>query len=391
MPLFKMLRASTSISSVLCLSALGLAVQAMQAQASPNETLKSPQVLADRHVTFSIYAPKASTVTLTGDWIERGTPPLQLSKDAQGVWSVTTGPLDAGFYSYSFNVDGVHTLDPKNYWYKPGINPPDTQFEVPGPGAKFADDLDVPHGAVSEVWYHSRSVDRNRSMRIYTPPGYESGSQRYPVLYLLHGGGDDDSAWTDVGRINFILDNLIAQGKAKPMIVVMPNGFVRDEAGNLPGHDDRLNPTRNSPPLEKDLLGDIMPLVEKGYRLAPGSQNRALAGLAVGGDQTVWIAMQHPQLFAYVAAFSAGLNLKRDPDFEARNAAFLNDPAKVNGEIKHFWIVYGATDLNPGTVKALSTELTKHGIHNELRESPGGHTWINWRHWIADILPEMFQ
>ena len=365
--------------------------QGAQNPVNPNADLKSPEVLPDGRVTFRIYAPKATAVTITGDWIDRGAAALTLSKDDQGVWTGTAGPLAADIYSYSFTVDGVRTLDPKNTWLKPAINPPDMQFVVPGPGIQFANDLDVPHGEVHTVWYHSHSVGTERRMHIYTPPGYGTGTEKYPVLYLLHGGGDDDEAWTAVGRLNFILDNLIAQGKAKPMIVVMPNGFVRGHDGELPPLAARLIPAKNAPPLEMDLLGDIIPRVEKNYRVAAGSQNRALAGLAVGGSQTLWIAALHPDKFGYVGVFSSGLDKERDPDFETRNAEFLKNPAKVNAEIKHFWIVYGAVDINPKAEKDLSAELTKYAIHNELKESPGGHTWINWRRWLADILPQMFQ
>jgi enterochelin esterase family protein len=365
--------------------------QSAQPAGSPNDTLKSPEVRDDGKVIFRIYAPKASSVTVTGDWIDRGAAPLALAKDDQGVWAGTAGPLSPDIYSYSFNVDGVRTLDPKNTWLKPAINPPDMQFAVPGHGLEFLNNLNVPHGEVHTVWYHSNSLGTERRMHVYTPPGYANGNQRYPVLYLLHGGGDDDEAWTAVGRVNFIIDNLVAIGEVKPMIVVMPNSFVRDKMGELPPLADRLVPAKNAPPLEKDLMGDIIPFVETHYRVAAGSQSRALVGLAVGGAQTLWIAAQHPDQFAYVGVFSSGLDKERDPDFDTRNAAFLNNPGKVNAEIKPFWIVYGATDINPKAEKDLGAELTKYGIHNELRESPGGHTWINWRRWLKQILPQMFQ
>jgi len=372
------------------LSAL-LTGSAQQPAADPNATLKSPEAHGDGRVTFRIYAPKASAVTVTGDWIDRGAPPLTLTKDDKGIWTGTAGPLKADIYSYSFTVDGVRTLDPQNTWLKPAINPPDMQFAVPGHGIDVLNDVAVPHGEVHTVWYRSASLDQERRMHVYTPPGYNSGTQKYPVLYLLHGGGDDDEAWTAVGRLNFIMDNLIAIGRAKPMIVVMPNGFVRDKTGELPPLSDRLIPAKSAPPLEKDLFGDIMPWVEKNYRTALGGQNRAIAGLAVGGAQTLWIATQHSDQFAYVGIFSSGLDKERDPEFETRNAEFLNNPGKVNAEIKKIWIMYGTVDTNPQAEKDLSAELTKYGIHNELKESPGGHTWMNWRRWLADILPQMFQ
>jgi enterochelin esterase family protein len=391
----KILRSAVTLTTFCCLFATGFTQQpataTAQPAANPNATLKSPEVQQDGSVIFRIYAPKASAITVTGDWIDRGAAPLKLTRDAQGVWSGKTGPLQPDIYSYSFDVDGVRTLDPKNTWLKPAINPPDMQFVVNGHGIGFLNDINVPHGEVHQVWYHSASLERERRMHIYTPPGYTGGTQRYPVLYLLHGGGDDDEAWTAVGRINFIMDNLIAIGQCKPMIVVMPNGFVRDKMGELPPQADRLVSAKNAPPLEKDLFGDIIPLVEKNYRVLPGSENRAITGLAVGGGQALWIATQHPDQFAYVGVFSSGLDLQRDPDFETRNAEFLKNPDKVNAQIKHFWIVYGAVDINPKAEKDLSAELTKFGIKNELKESPGGHTWINWRRWLVDILPQMFQ
>src|SRR5262249_4451243 len=181
-------------------------------QPTPNDTLKSPEILPDRRVTFRIYAPKASDVTLTGDWIAQGLGTGgKLQRDDQGVWSITVGPLVPDFYSYTLTVDGVRTIDPKNPLIKQGISSVDSMFQVPGEEAVFEENQPVPHGEIRMVWYHSSTLGMQRRMHVYTPPGYEGGSARYPAFYLLHGGGDDDSGWSTIGRAGFILDNLIAE------------------------------------------------------------------------------------------------------------------------------------------------------------------------------------
>ena len=185
---------------------------------TPNDTLISPQVLSDRRVTFRIYAPKASEVTLRGDWME-APGPVKLEKGEKGVWSVSVGPLVPDFYSYAFTVDGVRTLDPKNATIKQGNTSLDNMVFVPGAEAAFEDTRPVPHGEIRQVWYQSATLGMQRRMHIYTPPGYDSSEARYPVLYLLHGGGDEDSGWSTIGRAGFILDNLLADRKAKPMLV----------------------------------------------------------------------------------------------------------------------------------------------------------------------------
>src|SRR5215475_3806262 len=192
---------------------------------TPNDTLVSTEVLSDHRVTFRIYAPKASEVTLRGDWMETQTP-VKLEKDDQGVWAITVGPLAPDFYSYSFTVDGVRTLDPKNPTIKQGINSIDNMFFLSGAEAAFQDNRPVPHGEIRKVWYQSITLGMQRRMHIYFPPGYDHGKERYPVFYLLHGGGDEDSGWSTIGRAGFISDNLLAQKKAKPMLVVMPNGSL---------------------------------------------------------------------------------------------------------------------------------------------------------------------
>src|SRR5690242_10689265 len=194
---------------------------------TPNDTLVSPEVSADHRVTFRIYAPKATEISVSGDWIAQGRGTGgKLEKDEKGVWSTTIGPLVPDFYSYSFNVDGVKTIDPKNAMIKQGIASIDNMFEVPGEEAAFEQSRPVPHGEIRIAWYQSNTLDMLRSMHVYTPPGYDSGNAKYPVFYLLHGGGDDDSGWSTIGRAGFILDNLLAAKKAKPMIVVMPNGSI---------------------------------------------------------------------------------------------------------------------------------------------------------------------
>jgi enterochelin esterase family protein len=367
---------------------------APQRTPTANDTLVSVEVHADNRVTFRIYAPKASEVTLRGDWME--TPaPIKLEKDEKGVWAATVNALPPDFYSYSFSVDGVRTLDPKNPTIKQGINSVDNMFFLAGAGAEFQDNKPVSHGEIRKVWYQSTTLGMQRRMHIYFPPGYDSGRERYPVFYLLHGGGDEDSGWSTIGRAGFILDNLIAEKKARPMIVVMPNGSLPRPA-NLPP------PTPGTPPdpavtaalqerFTNELLKDIAPFVDKNYRVLPGAANRAIAGLSMGGGQTTRVIGAHPDQFAYVAVWSAGVNPQISADFEQRYAAFLGAADKLNKQIKLFSISVGDKDFALTGSKNLAELLKKNGIKHELTISGGGHTWINWRRYLNELAPRLFR
>jgi enterochelin esterase-like enzyme len=361
---------------------------------TPNDTLVSPEVLPDRRVAFRIYAPKASEVTLRGDWME--TPgPAKLERDENGVWAVTIGPLTPDYYSYSFTVDGVRTLDPKNATIKQGITSLDNMFFLSGSEAAFQENKPVPHGEIRKVWYQSTTLGNQRRMHIYFPPGYESSKDRFPVFYLLHGGGDEDSGWSTIGRAGFIIDNLLAEKKAKPMIVVMPNGSLPRPA-NLPP------PTPGVPPdpavtaalqerFTNELIKDVIPFVEKNYRVLTGMDNRAIAGLSMGGGQTTRVVTTHPDHFAWVAIWSAGVNPQTTTDFEKRAAAFLEKPDKINKQIKLLSVSVGEKDFALAGSKNLAELLKKHSIKHELHISGGGHTWINWRHYLNDYAPRLFR
>ncbi|HLJ94752.1 MAG TPA: alpha/beta hydrolase-fold protein [Gemmataceae bacterium] len=364
------------------------AAQAQRRQPTARDTLTSPEVLSDQRVTFRINAPKASEVTVRGDWMDAGGP-VKLQKDEKGVWSVTVGPLKPDYYSYSFNVDSVKTLDPRNAMVKQGINSLDNLFFLPGPEAEFEALRNVPHGEIREVWYSSSTLGMQRRMHIYTPPGYDSSKDRYPVFYLLHGGGDEDSGWSTVGRAGFILDNLLAEHKAKPMLIVMPNGSLprpttsgtAAAGGAAAAAQDRFT---------HELLDDIVPFVEKNFRVLATAENRALAGLSMGGGQTLRVVTTHPDQFAYVGVWSAGIG-QNAADFEKRNATFLDQADKVNRIVKLFSISVGDKDFTFNGSKSLSELLTKRGIKNELHVSGGGHTWINWRHYLNDFAPLLFR
>ncbi len=363
---------------------------------TPNDTLVSPEVLSDRRVTFRIYAPKASEVTLRADWME-GFSSEKLTKDGQGVWSATVGPLVPEFYSYSFTVDGVKTLDPKNPGIKQGVGSVDNMFFLPGPEAAFQDIKNVPHGEIREVWYQSSTLGMQRRMHIYTPPGYDSNQDRYRVLCLLHGGGDEDSGWSTIGRAGFILDNLFAEKKANPMIVVMPNGSLPHPT-NLP----RFTPGTPPPPefaaamaaaqerFADELLKDVIPYVERNYRVLADREHRAIAGLSMGGGQTLLVVTSNPDQFAYVGVWSAGV-WQNAADFEKQHAAFLDNPDKVNQLLKLFSISVGEKDFALAGSKNLSELLNKRGIKHELHVSAGGHTWINWRHYLHEFVPRLFR
>ena len=364
-----------------------------QRRSTPNDTLKSTEVADDHKVTFRIYAPKAEEVSVSGDFGGG-----KMAKDDTGVWSLTVGPLVPDFYSYTFNVDGVRTVDPKNAMTKPGLNSLDSLFLVPGEEADFETTKEVPHGDVRAVWYRSSTLDMPRRMHVYTPPGYEGGQDRYPVLYLLHGSGDEDSGWSTIGRAGFILDNLIAAGKAVPMLVVMPNGSL-PRPSNLPQATPGVPATPEVRAAREaaqnrftdELLKEVIPTIEKAFRVKADPSDRALAGLSMGGGQALRVLTTNPEHFAFVGIWSAGLFGGNADDWEKRNEAFLTDAGKVNSTLKRLEICVGDKDSLVAGSKALAGVLEKRGIKHEVRISGGGHTWINWRHYLSDLAPKLFQ
>jgi len=351
----------------------------------------SPEVQPDRRIVFRIMAPQAKTVGLRASDIQ-GLPREgpAFSKDDDGVWSATVGPVEPGAYRYVFMVDGVPTMDPRN----PAVSESNTNdwSLVYVPGAEFMDTVDVPHGAVASVTYYSTALSRFRRVHVYTPPGYEMGGGKYPIFYLLHGSGDCDEAWTSVGRAGFILDNLIAAKKAQPMIVVMPAGHI----SATPPAPGAARPTRDE--FADDFMSDIMPYVEKHYRVLADRAHMAIAGLSMGGGQSLNISMSHLDRFAYVGVFSAGVFSFGRPgspgagsaEWESARAGMLDNAALKPG-LKLLWFGTGTDDRLIPVTKATIEMLKKHGFTPFFRESPGGHTWINWRNYLFEFAPQLFQ
>jgi enterochelin esterase family protein len=348
----------------------------------------SPEVAADRRVTFRILAPKAEAVRLTGSDIPGNGQGAPMTKDTNGVWEVTLGPIEPGAYRYHFNVDGVSVVDPRS----PAISQSNNNVWslVLVPGLEFQETREVPHGAVAAVTYYSTALKRFRRMHVYTPPGYESGSGQYPVLYLLHGAGDSDEAWGSVGRAGFILDNLIAASKAKPMVVVMPAGHTGPFrfGGARPAVDE----------FAQDFLNDIMPHVEKNYRVYTDREHRAMAGLSMGGGQTLNIGIPHLEKFAYLGVFSSGVfgitgrgreGAPPAPSFEEQHQQVLDDP-KLKEGLRLFWFATGRDDFLVETSRATVAMLKKHQFNVVYQESDGGHTWTNWRNYLYAFAPQLF-
>ena len=352
----------------------------------------SPEVTPDHKVTFRILAPKASEVTVSGDFMTGG-PAEKLTKNDEGIWSATVGPLVPDLYSYTFSVDGVKTIDPRNPLVKQGIAGLDSMFYMTGDESSFEDNKPVPHGQVRQVWYQSKTLDTQRRMHVYTPPGYDDSQEKYPVLYLLHGAGDEDSGWSTIGRAGFIADNLIAAGKAKRLLIVMPNGSLPPPT-NIPGFTPGTPPSAEVMAAMQDrftneLMKDIVPCVEKQFRVVADREHRALAGLSMGGGQTLRVLTVYPDQFAYVAIFSAGI--WRDAEaWEKQNADFLKKAEEVNKSLKLLWIRVGDKDFALSGSKALADVLKRSGFKFDMATSGGGHTWINWRQYLNSLLPQLF-
>ncbi len=371
-----------------------LAIASVYAQAPQGPQVISPEVLPDRQIVFRLLAPKAETVGLQGGDIQ-GLPKggAVFVKAENGVWETKVGPVVPGSYRYRFMVNGVAVNDPRN----PAVSESNTNAwsVVQVPGAEFMDVAKVPHGAVAAVHYYSTALGRHRRMHVYTPPGYELGKGKFPVFYLLHGASDSDDSWTSAGRANFILDNLIAAGKAKPMIVVMPAGHTR--AGFGPGG---MNSTVDE--FGEDFVQDVMPYVEKNYRVSLKREQRAIAGLSMGGAQTLAISMSHLDKFAYIGVYSSGVfgsgprtpgaapNPAPNPEWEKQRLATLDD-AKLKKGLKLLWFATGKEDFLLGTTKATLEMLKKHGFSPVYKETGGGHTWLNWRDYLIEFAPMLFQ
>jgi enterochelin esterase family protein len=392
--------------AALCLAGGGRAALA-QAPNPPVPAVTSPQVAADRRVTFRLLAPQADAVRLTGSDIPgNGGAGAAMTKNADGGWEVTLGPLEPGAYRYTFDVAGVPVIDPRNPATSESVNNVWSLVYVPGSPVSDAR-ADVPHGAVAEVTYYSSALGRFRRMHVYTPPGYENGSARYPVFYLLHGAGDSDDSWTTVGRAGFILDNLIADKKAKPMIVVMPAGHTRPFSFGGPPPSSGGAPRPPADEFERDFLNDVMPTVEKRYRVLADRKNRAIAGLSMGGGQTLNIAVPHQEKFAYVGVFSSGIfgafpprrpggdsspaptATARSP-WEEQNLAALNNAEWRKG-LRLLWFGTGKDDFLLQTTRSSVDLLKRYGFDVVYEETGGGHTWAVWRDYLAKFAPRLFR
>jgi enterochelin esterase-like enzyme len=344
--------------------------------------LPSPEVRPDRKIVFRLLAPQAESVALRAtDLPTRGGP--QMTKGENGVWEVTVGPVEPGAYRYTFAVNGVQVLDPQNTSTSESNATVHSLVYVPG--AEFMNANKVPHGAVASILYFSKSLDRNRRMHIYTPPGYEAGQEKYPVFYLLHGAGDCDDSWTSVGRAGVIMDNLIASGKAKPMIVVMPAGHTSAGFGMF-----RPGGAQPRDEFAEDFVNDIMPYVESHYRVLADRSHRAMAGLSMGGAQTLGIGFTHLDKFAYLGVFSSGIFGNGTAAWEQQRQKMLDDASLKDG-LKVLWFATGSDDFLMQSTKGTIEALKKHGFKPMFKETSGGHTWINWRNYLNEFAPMLFQ
>lgn len=394
-----------NIAPAVCLIAL-LTAARVQAQAPPS--FVSPQVNADRSITLRLFAPNAKAVSVAGELDGK---PHPLIRGTDGVWSVTVGPFAPDIYTYAFTVDGVTALDPRNANTKYGYGSfgAVSVVEVPGDGPQFYDAQPVPHGEVRIVPYVSKTLNVSRTVWVYTPPGYEQGRD-YPVLYLLHGAGDVESGWTMIGRANIILDNLIAQKNARAMVVVMPLGHtiqsfwtgpaksVPDPVSQVMGKGASLaeiiatmmsgDGKGGLSPFARDLVDDVMPLVERGYKVSRRADDRAIAGLSMGGGQTINLAFAKPELFRYVVLMSPAASGRIGEYYAER----MQHPEPLNKQFKMLWLGVGKDDTltGPGD-RELDAALTRAGVTHTFVLSDGRHEWTVWRHYLKDVAPLLFR
>jgi enterochelin esterase-like enzyme len=395
------------IAAGMCVPMAAFAQPQPNPVATPAVKLKSPEISSGA-VTFRLLAPKATEVTLNGSWI--GAVNLPMTKDDAGVWSTTITGLTPQLYGYWFLVDGVRALDPSNSETERDGSRFNSMVMVGGPAADQWTFKDVPHGTVEQIWYPSPTLHMDqRRMYVYLPPNYEKDkAKKYPVLYLLHGGGGDEDAWTVMGRATVIMDNMIASGKTVPMIVVMPNGNATQSVSQGFGYGPTPSLTQvtapapnpapanpNAPPVQRpqapyegsypeSLVKDIIPFVEKTYRVIPDKAHRAIAGLSMGAAQTVVTTNNNPKTFDYIGVFSGGGRVG-DETFESQLTEIKNQKVKL------YWTAAGDIDQAHAQTVALEADLKAKGFPTSYKEIPGRHYWFLWRDFLADYSTNLFK
>ena len=351
----------------------------------------SPRVNSDNMVTFSIKAPDAQRVSVQLDYGVL----WPLERDTAGVWTFTTGALEPDLYLYNYVVDGVKTLDPENVYTMRDVATVKSMFFVNGGHPLVYEAQDVPHGNVSAVWYDSPRVGQKRRMMVYTPAGYDQGKQRYPVLYLLHGSGGDETAWLHQGQAAQVLDNLIASGQAVPMIVVMPNGNVDEQAA--PGADQRglVTPTfAHKQWMEgsfESSFVDIMEYVDRHYRTDKRQSRRAIAGLSMGGYHSLYISANQPKDFGYVGLFSAAIRPMKGVESPIYDNLEQKLAVQFGQDLKLYWMAIGKDDFLYEPNRQYRELLDRGGHRYTYVESTGGHEWRNWRRYLAQFVPLLFK
>jgi enterochelin esterase family protein len=358
------------------------------------EAIISPGISADRRVTFRIKAPKATAVFVSASVGTLNPKPagtvkdqpgmwnMPMQKDASGLWTLTIGPLEPEVYRYAFFVDGVRGIDESNPSVRPGGSVLWSYFEVPGDPPRFDELQDVPHGSVQFRTYRSTRSKTFRTVAIYVPPDYDRyPSRKFPVLYLLHGGGDSEEGWFRLGRAPAIEENLLAQHKTVPMLIVMPYGDTAGDATTL----DAIEAFGG------ELFGDVFPIVETNYRVEANRENRAIAGFSMGGGQSFTLGLRNPDRFAWVGEFSAGAFNAPGFDLERQVPGFLKNPASVNQELKLLFLGCGTEDPRYQGHSRLVDLLEKNHIRHEFHGSPGEHEWKVWRHLLAEFMPKLFR
>jgi enterochelin esterase-like enzyme len=365
----------------------------------------SPEIHEDYTVTFRFMAPNADSVQLTGDFVPTVKMKTQfglmdvpgkvnLTKDAQGLWSYTAAVLSPELYSYSFIVDGLKATDPNNPFLIRDMASVTNVFIIEGGQADLYKVNDIPHGTVTKRWYDSPGLGMDRRITIYTPPGYEKSNDKYPVLYLLHGAGGDEEAWSDLGRTAQIMDNLIFEGKAKPMIIVMPNGNVSQDAAPGKGSDGFYKPQFMAPrTMEGSYEANFMDMIkftEENFRVKANKANRAVAGLSMGGFHSMHISRFYPNTFDYVGLFSAAIMPREDATGKVYSNIDETLQTQMENRVKLYWIAIGKTDFLYKANEEFRKKLDDMGMKYEYVESEGGHIWRNWRVYLSEFAPKLF-